>query len=1101
MNNRSPKSRRLRRCLIAGLITTPILAGLLAFVLSGIVSSQRVRESIQRAASGTLNARVGFGELKFVLLPRPHLAAAQVRIETGRGEARLPLLRVYPRIAPLLAGEIEISRLDIEGPSVSADLTAFEPAGAPSPGTGFEIAALPGHLARRLPKLPAVSGIMRIFISDGGIEIRSAAENDVLRIRNLNAELTLRGRAVNLSASFDSDPAPDLRLETRLDGDAGTAEARLHAPRLRPEIMLPLFPDEPPTDIAGSPVDLEITARVRPGGLLDTSIRLEAEEIRVVRKGRKAVYSGLRAEGSLSHTQGGMKLALRRLKTGKPLFDLNGSLRFDPSGRLLELNLGARRADLSAVADPLRMWAPGDERVNGIFSVIPRGMLSDFRLSAEKTGTPPGFGLKGLRAAGTLDEGTLVSPVGNMTFRKVRGAFHVDDGMLLLENVRGELADSRISETRVEMDLRSRDMPIRVRSHIDADLRRLIEIADALPLPRAADEALSRIREIRGRATGSLDLDGPIHAPSVGFDLEASGIVLDHPDLPGPLSLKSGGIALTENGFSFRRLEAGLLDAALSVSGRVGGTPSAPAGFDLRFDGRIGEAFLAYLDSVGPFPEAFKPKPPLELSGLTVARSDGGPIHVSGSLKAPGGPALRLDIASGPGMIRIDRLEVIDKDEKGLFRGRIDRETVEASFRGSLNQHALDGFLVRPDDARRSLKGDIRFVSRRTPPFGVRLEGRLEAVNIPVPTPGGPPALVRALTVESEEGGARVRLTLRAAGSDLSAEGTIAPDDRGLRIDLDVTSPEIDLAGLAGLLPEEPEPGHETSGDTPDPGGGTRTPLAGTIRVRAAKARYDAWWIAPLEGIIELDDTSRIRITKAGICGILVTGDILRKQGRTSALSLELSSSGQDLQETYRCLRRQDAVLAGTFDLKGEIRASAGDGPIRKSMQGRLRLLSKDGRIHNLPFLSKLFAVLNITELLLGKRLGTDESGLPYDELRFDARLAGNELILDDIFLSGPTLKMLGDGKIDLDSLETRGEFLVSPIRTLDAAVGLIPFVGQALAEGNILSAGVRVSGYLNDPVFLPVPPSMVGGGLIGTMKKLLKTPFTILEPPQEQTP
>jgi hypothetical protein len=47
----------------------------------------------------------------------------------------------------------------------------------------------------------------------------------------------------------------------------------------------------------------------------------------------------------------------------------------------------------------------------------------------------------------------------------------------------------------------------------------------------------------------------------------------------------------------------------------------------------------------------------------------------------------------------------------------------------------------------------------------------------------------------------------------------------------------------------------------------------------------------------------------------------------------------------------------------------------------------------------------------------------------------------------------------------------------------------------------MRVKGDISNPTVVPIPPSAVGKGLLGIMRRTLKTPFMLVEIAAETTP
>jgi hypothetical protein len=83
---------------------------------------------------------------------------------------------------------------------------------------------------------------------------------------------------------------------------------------------------------------------------------------------------------------------------------------------------------------------------------------------------------------------------------------------------------------------------------------------------------------------------------------------------------------------------------------------------------------------------------------------------------------------------------------------------------------------------------------------------------------------------------------------------------------------------------------------------------------------------------------------------------------------------------------------------------------------------------------------------------------------------------------------------MDLENRTLDFTVLVSPLRTVDRIIALIPLVGKALGD-SLIAFPVQVSGSIEDPSVIPLSPSAIGSGLFGFVERTFKLPLIILEP------
>jgi len=161
--------------------------------------------------------------------------------------------------------------------------------------------------------------------------------------------------------------------------------------------------------------------------------------------------------------------------------------------------------------------------------------------------------------------------------------------------------------------------------------------------------------------------------------------------------------------------------------------------------------------------------------------------------------------------------------------------------------------------------------------------------------------------------------------------------------------------------------------------------------------------------------------------------------------------------------------------------------------QGSIKISSENGRLSKLILLSKLFKIINLTDLL-----STYEgSGFQYSELNIEAHIKDDSLILDKAVIIGNGLNLFGEGTIKLDTLETNLTLFIVPFKTLDAVLKMVPIVGRLIGgeKGSILTIPVGVNGKLRDPEVTVLPPQAIGEAAKQLFLDTIKMPFELFKP------
>jgi len=155
---------------------------------------------------------------------------------------------------------------------------------------------------------------------------------------------------------------------------------------------------------------------------------------------------------------------------------------------------------------------------------------------------------------------------------------------------------------------------------------------------------------------------------------------------------------------------------------------------------------------------------------------------------------------------------------------------------------------------------------------------------------------------------------------------------------------------------------------------------------------------------------------------------------------------------------------------------------------------ARSGSILQDPVLSKVFSLLNVTEILRGKMPDLASDKLPYDSLTIKADLQDGNLVLNETVLSGPTVGIVGDGTVHLIDKEVDLKLIVAPLRTLDFIVEKTPIVKNIMG-GKLLTVPVRIAGDWKDPDVTMLSATAVGSRLLEIMKNTVLLPVELVEP------
>ena len=248
--------------------------------------------------------------------------------------------------------------------------------------------------------------------------------------------------------------------------------------------------------------------------------------------------------------------------------------------------------------------------------------------------------------------------------------------------------------------------------------------------------------------------------------------------------------------------------------------------------------------------------------------------------------------------------------------------------------------------------------------------------------------------------------------------------------------------------------------------------IDGTLFIRSFQFKSDEgdfWgegWIRPTEEGLRFEIKPRISNmeSKAFIRTLLGKGEEERViiTGRVHVDKVTLSGEGEDFQK------------------------------IRESLNGSLRFEIEKGMIERWKTLSRIFSILNVSQLFKGRLPDLKTKGLPYHSIMATLQIKDGIASTEDFLVDSDAMKITLFGKVDLGKNLIDARIGVHPLVTIDTILSNVPIAGYILTgkDKGFVSYFYRVKGNLDDPKIAAIPLKSIEERSWGVIKRLLETPL-----------
>jgi uncharacterized protein involved in outer membrane biogenesis len=201
-----------------------------------------------------------------------------------------------------------------------------------------------------------------------------------------------------------------------------------------------------------------------------------------------------------------------------------------------------------------------------------------------------------------------------------------------------------------------------------------------------------------------------------------------------------------------------------------------------------------------------------------------------------------------------------------------------------------------------------------------------------------------------------------------------------------------------------------------------------------------------------------------------------------------------DTSAIYHELLQRKGLVTGTLQGDFYLEGLAGKRFLDTSNGGFSFIIDK-GVLRKFQFLSKVFSIFNVSQILTLQLPDMDKTGMPFTTLKATAALDKGILSTSDLFIESNSmnLSLIGDLNLKEDTLDM--VLGVKPLRTVDQVVTNIPIAGWLLAgdQKALITAHFEIKGKTIDPEVTAIPITSVSEQVLGIFKRVLGLPGKVV--------
>jgi uncharacterized protein involved in outer membrane biogenesis len=279
--------------------------------------------------------------------------------------------------------------------------------------------------------------------------------------------------------------------------------------------------------------------------------------------------------------------------------------------------------------------------------------------------------------------------------------------------------------------------------------------------------------------------------------------------------------------------------------------------------------------------------------------------------------------------------------------------------------------------------------------------------------------------------------------------------------------------------------------------GGTGSGIAAKIKLNVEAGNYGKLQFSKLNA--SLQQENGILYLLKGSVGIFdgqlsAKGRIAPESGRGNRYDLTLDLVKADAEKLFTVLDISKEVT-GTLTVHGNLTA-LGDTllDIKKSALGNVKLQMNKGKLRKFNTLSKVFSILNVSQLLKFQLPDMVSGGMPYNSITGSIAIKDGGISSQDMFISSDAINISIIGSADIVKEELDFTLGVQPLQTVDKIVNRIPVVGWLLTgkDKAFLTAYFESKGKWSDPKVSAIPVKSLGKGIFNIFRRVFELPVRL---------
>ncbi|MBU3949625.1 MAG: AsmA-like C-terminal domain-containing protein [Proteobacteria bacterium] len=1113
-----------------------IIALVISLLLPHIISPEYLKSKIVEQVSLRIGYKINLQNVDIILFPRLHADIKNTTLLVpGNFSVNINSIKAYPEIWPLLTGSVNINKLYLDAPNIKINI--------PERLSGETDIQINIALRKIEKKLYDFFRSRTLEKTDILVEIRSGnidlytGKRLYFNFGSIFSHFKLNPKHIEMVLNAKSNISNNISIKSQYFSDNSNNNGNIKIYNLNPKLLFDyLYPDSA-LKIADSKADVQIYFTKKGALNYNAKFKGKIDHLSFKRNNENLILNSRHLSGDINIYGEETNINIEKFILDNTESVFSGSYVVNTSYPYVQFDLQGKDIDIKETGKIVLFLTGESNTFQEIFNVLKEGKVPSVSITAKAPQVSELGNIKNIFIKGSALNTKISVPMPALEIYDIKSEVTVSGGILEAINAEGRLGNSLAQNGTFKLGLSEDSNLFYLDAFVNADISPLPSILKQVVKNKSFLKELYLIKQCEGKAVGKLTIDEKAGSYSTKVDVSKF-------DIKGVYSRFSNPVAVIGNKF--------FLDDSvvkfMVLSATTGNTSGSNLSAEFRFDKYNSFKILSEKTTIDsneanqfilPFQSAKKSAEQFHIRKGTVTLNN---IELNGPLFDPSKWVLKTDGKIDNMIVDCKSLlkEAINitnlKFNASQNKSKLFLKFTDAYFRKTFipNLFAEFGLEKDYDFKIRSEQAsiDAKEINLFTPYFQLT-ETVKESININKGTAllynfnlKGPlfkpdkwsyktdgkignmlvdyksvfrePLNITKLNfkasrnfTDNNSGQNKYKIEdgyISSGKSHITIDGDIELLKEELLLDIRAFSESLYWADIKELINQ---PAIKSCPAEKAP----TSFVKGIIRTHIDNFIYDDYTLHPVKADILFGQKKiiSIAVSEANICGISLTGKIEACPTKVE-FKINPFARDQEIEPCLKCFWKGKHLATGIYNLKGNIYSKGEEKEISKLLYGVLEFNASKGRIYRLGFLSKIFALLNVTEIFRGKLPDLIGEGFAYNSISIEGKLEKGNFVVSKFVIDGASMAVVCTGNIDISNNRADLIVLISPFKTVDLIIKYIPVLSQIL-DGNIISIPFRVLGKIEDPDVIPLSPTAVGSGLLNMLQRTIAIPVKIIQP------